>query len=470
MSLQFERGDHSEMADAICAMHSDPSPVHCGGRFWRYRDGIWHPDAGRKSDFAAEVFRAARGLAGAKVGDRALTVNAQTIEGVERIVRRSLQDEGYFDAAAAGVCAANGFVALDGDVTPHSPENRARFSVPCAYDPAATCPQFLAFLENLGLQPNEVACIQEFFGVALFGRGTKLQKTLILMGNGSNGRSTLAEILERFYHEPACLPPNQWGQRFLLVKLLGKTINIVHEMPSKALLAEESTLQKAVVVGNPVTVEEKGQPAFNFRPIASHVYLLQEALYTNDLSHGFWRRPMCIQFKRQIAEKDADRDIKDRICNAEAAGIFAWLVGGARRALARGRYVEPESHAELLAAWRLSCDVVDTYLTDVFDRSAERPPSAAPGLVPPPSRLHRLPGASLYKHFAQWCRDNGHTNPPANNKFGARLTALKVPSTSPQGRKFYGLAFRLADELEKFKFLNTTSSEPVQPWIGRDAA
>ena len=78
----------------------------------------------------------------------------------------------------------------------HRPQLFSLTCLPFAYDPAATCPQWEAFL-NYVLESDQkrIALLQEYFGYCLI-PGNKYQKFLMLEGVGGNGKGVTAAVLQ----------------------------------------------------------------------------------------------------------------------------------------------------------------------------------------------------------------------------------------------------------------------------------
>lgn len=75
--------------------------------------------------------------------------------------------------------------------------DRAKLPTKCAgvaYDPAATCPGWLAFLDLIMPDPSIRACLQRVLGATLFGEN-RAQVCIFLRGPGGNGKSTLLNVL-----------------------------------------------------------------------------------------------------------------------------------------------------------------------------------------------------------------------------------------------------------------------------------
>ena len=86
-------------------------------------------------------------------------------------------------------------------LTPHSPQWFSPMCLPYEFDPAAHCPLWLAFLaEVLESDSERIAVLQEWFGLCLI-PDTTFQKFFMLVGEGSNGKKVILDVLETLLGE-----------------------------------------------------------------------------------------------------------------------------------------------------------------------------------------------------------------------------------------------------------------------------
>lgn len=82
---------------------------------------------------------------------------------------------------------------------PHDKHNYRTTQIPIAYDPQATAPRFEQFLEEIfqGDEDTEERKITvcELLGYSLL-TSCEFEKFVILLGNGSNGKSVLLHVVE----------------------------------------------------------------------------------------------------------------------------------------------------------------------------------------------------------------------------------------------------------------------------------
>lgn len=82
------------------------------------------------------------------------------------------------------------------DQLPHDRRHLISKMMLADYDPAATCPHFLAFMETVQPDPAVRDFLQRWFGLTLTGIKTE-QKLAFFFGGGRNGKSTLVDTIAR---------------------------------------------------------------------------------------------------------------------------------------------------------------------------------------------------------------------------------------------------------------------------------
>ena len=101
-----------------------------------------------------------------------------------------------FDADPFKLNAQNGTIDLrTGYLYPHKREDLLRSMIPVEYDPHAQCPQFQRFMYSIMNSKMEmVRYLQKIMGYSLTG-DTSEQCYFILYGEGSNGKTTLLNVI-----------------------------------------------------------------------------------------------------------------------------------------------------------------------------------------------------------------------------------------------------------------------------------
>lgn len=202
----------------------------------------------------------------------------------------------------------------------YSPEYIIKNKIPHNYNSSA-------YHELLDKALNKIACndkrlratIEEMIGYTLL-RRNELGKSFILTGNGSNGKSTLLDLIMELLGEDnvSSVALKELNDRFKTFQLDGKLANIGDDI-SNEYIQDNSTFKK-LVTGEKVNVERKGRDPYDFKNYSKLIFSANELPRINDLSGGLKRRIVFIPFNAVFSKKDPDYDpfIKDKITTPEA--------------------------------------------------------------------------------------------------------------------------------------------------------
>ena len=179
------------------------------------------------------------------------------------------------------------------------------------------------------------ALLAEIAGAVALGYGTKLMqpKAVILEGKtAENGKSQILDLFRGLLPPSAiaAVPAAKMGDQSYLIQLAGKHLNASDELSGAEAIA--SDIFKSVITGDPVTGRDLYRSAFQFRPIAQHVFGTNALpSFKGGIDRGVQRRLLVITFNRTIPENEriAKYRPKDR---GERGGYTLDL--GCRRRLA----------------------------------------------------------------------------------------------------------------------------------------
>ncbi len=416
---KFKVGDHKELVDRLLVLlQNDTRVIITGDESELFG---YNPLTGLylligKSDQS----RILQTLSGSLVKGtpKPLKIQAKDVSGTRTLAYERVERPGFFSEAPAGLAFSDGFVTLTETgavVLPHSPDNRARFGYPFPYTPEAPCPMWLNFLGEIFRDDDDreqkIAVLQEHIGASLAGLAPTYQRCVICIGEGDEGKSTLAKIISTIFPPGSveAVPPQEWGQEYRRAMLAGKLLNIVAELPESDIIASESF--KAVVSGDPITGRHIRQEPFTYKPKAGHLFLANRLPGTPDQTRGFWRRFLVLRFNRNFSG-DSARDplIANKIIAAERSSLVSWALQGAVRLLAQKDYTVPASHTRELATWRKNADQIAAFFDDKVTFEVGRGTAAS----------------DAYTRYRDWAEANGH-RAISSSKFSARLRELGYP-------------------------------------------
>lgn len=275
----------------------------------------------------------------------------------------------------------------------HRRADRISKVLPVAFEPAADCPRWRAFLDMILPDPAVQTFVQRFFGYSLTGR-TDEECLLILYGGGANGKSTLVDMVLWVMGAYASSLPvaslmqdrNKSGAEATpdLARLPGKRLVATGEPNAEARLAEGTI--KLWTGGDRVSARHLNRGFFDFKPEFKLVLSTNKKPRVRGQDHGIWRRLRLVPFDVTITNVRRKADVLAEF-RAEAAGILNWLLDGYRCWAERGLDAPP---GVMMAtdAWREDSDPVGEFL------KASVIPAAG----------ERVGARELYDAYHRWCQ------------------------------------------------------------------
>jgi putative DNA primase/helicase len=315
-------------------------------------------------------------------------------------------------------------------------------SLPVTPDAAAGCPKWLSFLaETFPAGPEAVRLLQEVFGYCLW-PGCDYERFVIIHGGGKTGKSTIGGTLQALLGEGnvGALPLERFGERFALAGLVGKLANVVFDA-SEIDRTAEGTL-KALVSGEPVTVEHKHAAVTSMRLLAKQIFITNVLPRFHETSNGLWRRLTLIPCDSVCPDDRCDVDLKAKL-REELPGIAHWALQGLARLRQQGGFTVFEGGTVRAAEYRQESNPVAVFVS-------------AECVAEPDGRVGRR---VLYAAYRQWATANGHA-PLSSTKFYGEVRAL-VPQPAEEvrdgrggDRVFVGVRLREdPDVVHQFKLL-----------------
>ena len=234
------------------------------------------------------------------------------------------------------------------------------------YRPEADAPQFLQFLnEIMGGNEKMVDFLQRTFGYALSGTGFE-QCLFFFVGHGSNGKTTLIEVLRKVLggyarHTPtATLIKNNMGIRNDLARLKGARFVTASEIGRGKELDEATT--KLLTGEDPVTSRFLFREFFEYRPSFKLFLIANHSPEIRGNDFGIWRRILLIPFPVTISAQKVDKHLAAKL-EQELPGILSWLVKGCLKWQKEGLMVPPEVR-DATQEYRAETDFLPQFLAD----------------------------------------------------------------------------------------------------------
>lgn len=315
----------------------------------------------------------------------------------------------------------NGTLDLDTlELRPHSPTDHLTYCLDYDYDPAAECPRYEQFLQEVLVKGELDAAgqwvtdtelcmlFQELTGYSLT-TDTKYEAMTWLSGEGGNGKSIAIAIIHRLLG-PLCTSIDfqtlGTSGNYDLSDIPGRRVLFSTESERGGQVAEGYL--KRIVSGERI----KGRPIyglpFEFDSVSKVWWAMNDRPLIRDTGNSIWRRLKLIPFNRTFTDQDKDPDLLPKL-EQELSGILNFAIDGLRRLRQRGKLPTAAAVDRAIAEYRHETNAVAQWINE---RTVA---------LPEPATL----ASALYADYTVWSRGNGR-EPYNSTNFGKELKRLQI--------------------------------------------
>lgn len=289
------------------------------------------------------------------------------------------------------VVCSNGLLDIrTRQVSPHTPDYFITNRIDVDYVEGA-------YVKEVDDMLNKITCnnrqtrdlLEEMIGYCLIPTA-KFQKGFILYGGGSNGKSTLLDMLIALLGENnvSSLSLKELNHNFKLQEITSKMANIGDDISDEYLT--DTSIFKKLVTGEEITVDKKHVDTYKLRNTAKMIFSANTMPTTMDKSNGMIRRLVIIPFNAKISKTDPDYDpfILDKLTTPEAKSyLLSLAVKGILRVFENHQFTEPEEVAQMVREYEKENNNVLQFMeeVDILDRDSQ----------------------SVYTDYKFWCIENG---------------------------------------------------------------
>lgn len=205
---------------------------------------------------------------------------------------------------------------------PHDKEYGFAYKLSYDYDPKATCNNFDAYFNKVLPDTQLQKICLQFLAYCLMPH-LNLEKSLILLGSGSNGKSVFFNITKALFGEYNVTSysllslTDETG--YTRAKIEGKLVNYASEISFKA---NRTDYFKALISGEPIEARLPYKNPYLVKNYARMIFNANELPNTDDTTHGYFRRFIIVPFKVKIKESEKDARLAEKIIRTDLAGIF----------------------------------------------------------------------------------------------------------------------------------------------------
>lgn len=343
---------------------------------------------------------------------------------------------GNFLAMRNGILDITALLKGESEVLiPHTPRFFSANCLPYDFDPEASCPKWLAFLNrNLEGDHERIALLQQYSGYCLTPT-LSAHKFLFNEGEGANGKSVYCAALTGMLGTAnvSSVPLETFGERFSLYSTLGKLANIAAEVGEIDRVAEG--ILKAYTTGDAIQFDRKHRDPISARPSAKLVFASNNRPRFSDKSGGLWRRMILMPWRIVIPEAervfgmDSPQWWQEQ---GELPGILLWAIAGLWQLEQQGHFTKSAVCESALAEYRAESNPARLFLDERFHFDPES----------------WVVCEDVYRPYVEWTKSNGFL-PLSVSSFGHEIRRA-FPSVerrkkligSDRSQCYFGLADR----------------------------
>lgn len=294
-----------------------------------------------------------------------------------------------------------------GVLAPHTPRRFNLTSLPYAYDPAAQCPTWLAFLDSI--LPGDVEAhrlLAQWFGYVVSGR-TNLHKIMSLVGPKRCGKGTIGRVLTALVGMENVISPKMigLGGTFGMAGMVGKTLALMGDVRWKH---RDSAAGVEVLLGisgeDSQEVHRKNKESWNGYLGVRFMLMSNDAPEFVDASGALADRMLHVEFTTSFLGRE-DPTLTGRLLG-ELPGVLNWALAGlADLNACGGHFTRPASAQSLAEEVLTGGSPAASFLADrcELDGSVETACSA------------------LYREYRLWAQAAGHEHLMKDQQFGRAL-------------------------------------------------
>ncbi len=239
------------------------------------------------------------------------------------------------------------------------------YELPFPYDPSADAPKFFKYLNHVLPDKATQNILSEYLAYVFIRPSIlKLEKTLLLLGSGANGKSVFFEIVLALlgaanvssYSLQNLTNENGYFRAMLANKLL----NYASEINGKL----ETSIFKQLVSGEPVEARLPYGERFTLTNYAKLIFNCNELPKDVEQTNAYFRRFLIVPFTVTIPDNEQDRELSKKIIDSELSGIFNWVLAGLHRLLAQKRFTYSEVVNQQTELYRTQSDSMKMFIED----------------------------------------------------------------------------------------------------------
>lgn len=318
------------------------------------------------------------------------------------------------------------------ELKPHTPNFVSLSQSPVIYDKEATAPTWIqcvdAWTEGEDAEEKKIV-LKQYAGYCLTS-SMKYAKSLFLVGDGGNGKSTFADTIKMVVgkENTSNIDLEDISKDFGLAGLVGKRLNVVEEVSGNFY---HSNILKKLVSGEEVTINMKYKSQFTFAPQVKFIFAVNQMPRVDDSSMASERRILAVHFKNNFRDNaNVNLRYSTGALAKELSGVLNWALDGIVLLKEHGGFITTKEQKLILQEYRQENSSVEGFISECLIEAQGKVVSTI----------------ELYNEYIDFCRQDGRKN-KSRVSFTKELRAH-------------------ADRTKKFQFIARKSGKEVASFEG----
>lgn len=220
----------------------------------------------------------------------------------------------------------------------HRPEDKLTYCLKYDYDPNAKCDKFYTFLNQMLPDIESQVILFEYLGYTLT-KYLKLEKFLLLLGEGKNGKSVIYEIVRKLFgEENVCnlsLEEVTKDKGYCRIDLHNKLLNYGSDIGGRY----DPIVLKKMTSGEPIYARAIRKQHITMCNYAKQMYNANQLpKESSEYTQGLLRRFLILKFTITVEDKDVNVNLAKEICETDLPGIFNMVLEGLQKILKQKRF------------------------------------------------------------------------------------------------------------------------------------
>jgi putative DNA primase/helicase len=299
---------------------------------------------------------------------------------------------------------------VEAGIRPHKREDMITRVANASWKDNAPAPtEFERFMATILPDEDVRMFIQKYFGYCLTGLTTE-QCLVLFQGGGSNGKSTLMDLMKYIFGDYSKIIPidsllyqdrnNGAAASPDIARLPGTRLVMASEPEVGARLSESRV--KSFTGSEEISTRHLNKGFFDFKPQFKLCLAFNNKPTIRGQDDGIWRRLLLVPFKVMIPLEQRDHLLPDKL-RAEADLIMSWLVNGCWF-WRKEKLSAPDAIVTATAEYRAENDPVGQFLESGTKKMMNCSVRAS----------------KLFEAYEMWCDENG-ASPITQTAFGKRM-------------------------------------------------